>query len=154
VFTEATGIYSATNLGGYGSPNEASSFFTGELSVFKKTDSTNPIATYTIIPDGLGTEVILTPLPDGIYRFVYRITATDSSVLYQNSSFMYFYCDIKECLMNCITKDIDDESNIVMLQMFNMFLWELEYCGNYESAEKHRLRLKELCDMASKKCNC
>lgn len=152
-FTETTGIYSASNIGGYGSPNEEISFFNGELSVYNKTDSINPLSTHIIVPSADGSTT-LPIVADGIYNFVYTIKATDNSVLYQKSQYNYFYCDLKKCLMSNITKDINSEANITLLQMFNMFKWELEYCGNFESAEVHRLRLMELCESASNKCNC
>lgn len=153
IFTESTGVYSATNTGGYGSPNENATFFNGELSVYKKTDTINPISTHTIVPSANGeTEIPI--VEDGIYRFVYVARATNNSIQYTSSQYVYFYCDLKACLMGNVTKDINNEANIILLQMFSMFKWELEYCGNFESADLHRKRILDLCSAATKTCNC
>ena len=161
-FNDTTGVYDATsNPGGYGDPatNKPIGDWRGSLSVYTKTDSINPVKTWGNLAGGgeldpediLGVDVDLGTLDDGIYNFIWTITDDDET--FETSQFVYFYCDVKTCMRDTITKDINDEANIVLLQILSMFQWELEYCGNYEAADKHREQILELCNTNSQNCD-
>lgn len=116
--TELTGVYSATNLTGFGAPNAATTDITvailqvtspsgtistiNLLSPVSGLPSSNPSFDYTILNGDLGN---ITNVEDGHWQFLlyYR---TAANVVYQKVKNYLFYCNT-ECCVQELLADVD-----------------------------------------------
>lgn len=111
--TETTGVYSPSNTGGYGPPNDTvNSFNTAVLTITSPSlvtytidlfplgfPSSNPNFSYTIPVATLG----LTTIEDGQWIFVYTIgDKVPPTISYTTTRYSLFYCN-SEC---CVSKKL------------------------------------------------
>lgn len=121
-FTETTGAYSASNLTGWGAPNEATSdALAAYLYITDPSGTVTTINLFTQTPAWPTTsstqEYEITPsdlnqgsgnFTDGLYKFVYKVffdeLGTDTT---QTTVYQFFYCNINCCVNQMFAKIID-----------------------------------------------
>ena len=112
VFKETTGLYSLSNLGGYGSPNNTTGSVTSAVLVITAPDSTeytiDMLAT-TFFPTSNTLYEFIIPLSDigspvtvadGYWTFVYTVTAPDPNTGIP-ASFVATSALVVSCAANC-----------------------------------------------------
>jgi hypothetical protein len=129
--TDATGVYSPSNPGGYGNPNvEASEITSAILTVTISSTTTTDIETFSFdvidsFPDPTGeveydvTSYLLgfgydVSIPDNLYSFTLEVTGTDSedeqfayAVTVDKLLYCIFKCFVFQELANLIIKEVD-----------------------------------------------
>lgn len=121
-FTELTGAYSASNTGGWGTPNVDTTDAT--VAILQITTPSGGIYTldlfaqgfpvtntsleYTIPLTSLG---LTTNIPDGNWSFLYYVTGSDGGTpfTYQAKKNFLFYCN-SECCVNKLLADVNPEA--------------------------------------------
>lgn len=117
-FTDTTGVYTATNTGGYNTPNPSLSEATAATLTITKPDNTNVVINlftqgfptkdttleYLITGQALGYGVD-SKIPDGSFTFQYDTTI--SGTIYTKRIVKLFYCQIKCCIENLFNKISD-----------------------------------------------
>lgn len=173
-FTDATGVYSSSNSGGYGAPNflvsDAISAYVNVtlpsgVQVSIQVDPTLPDDTGTIVWTVNSTDLGLTgSLPDGIYVIEYVINFNNSnSQTVQKTIVKTFLlsCTIKCCIQKMIAKipinDCDCESKYLKNALLAFGLYQsLVYngkCGNTTNTTSLLNRLTKLCNIVDCGCN-
>jgi hypothetical protein len=173
VFTELTGDYdSVTNPTGWSTPNiDISDVLTSTLSIYKP-NNTSPIIinlfpTYPTIDNTIEFEIDETILgstiSDGLYKFVYTITYTDSNnqiATISQTVYHAVYCNIKCCVDklfaaiedfdcgDCMKYQIEKALNaqVLFVSMINS-----AKCGRYIAFNNQLLMLQRMCN--NKCCN-
>jgi hypothetical protein len=171
VIRDITGEYDATdNPGGYGAPNIEIGDVTGSSLIITIPGSNTPI---TIInPVGLPTldttfeyEVstsVLSPIPDGIYKIEYTITAGDITYSY-GPRYFFFTCNVECCVAKlhvqiALTTDCSCESNIIKNALYASTLLDglkaNKDCGNITAVNNILNKLTEICGLTGQDCGC
>ena len=104
--TDITGGYSASNTGGWGTPNSDRTDVTDASIIIKDSTGivhTEDITSQTSVVDWYADftyEEIPLALPDGLYTASYIITvgSDDSAVTTEKTVKFYVYCDLKCCV--------------------------------------------------------
>lgn len=118
-FTEETGVYDATNnIGGWGTPNEATTDATNATLTITDTDDVSTVLTlYSQFPSSTDTVsrninmddiggAIGDKFPDGLYTFLY--TVTTATTTYTQTIKKLFFCQAA-CCVSQLFADITDE---------------------------------------------
>lgn len=166
--TETTGVYSTSNLGGYGSPNNTlGSITSSTLTITSPSSviysinlftlgfpSNNLSFSYTIPFTTLG----LTNIEDGQWTFVY--TVSDGITSFTTTKYSLFYCNSECCvskkLANLKLEDCDccktDKSydDYVLTQTMLESLKDAAKCGDTSKFAK----IKKIIDKLCKNTNC
>ena len=162
-FTETTGTYTSTNIGGYGTPNATlGSQTTSVLTITSPSGIVSTINLFTLgFPSNnkdfyydIPTSVLnLTNIVDGQWTFTYTIT--DGTTILTRTKYSLFYCN-SEC---CVTKMLESlkledcgcdckDLEFSLYQKAFMFLQSLKNaarCGNYSSFIKLLKIISKLC---------
>jgi hypothetical protein len=170
-FTDTTGAYAASNVTGWGNPNEAVADATAAtLSVTPPGGAATVIDLYSDFPtsDGTSTFEITgdlvtgvgenTNFPDGLYEFVYSVTT--GTTTYTTTKQLYFYCGAKCCVdklfanidftgCDCVSDQIDEA--LLALALLRGISYHVS-CGNTTEADNIKAKLSKLC-ANSKYCN-
>ena len=177
---DVTGIYSSTNLSGFGSPNLLVSAFVSSLVQIQKPDPTSflpsgdvyPLTslgfdTYPTLPNILNNAFNIPnsslglspadPMPDGIYLANYSAT-TGGNVVYKSA--FYFYntkaidcCYAKKAAKFCGCDDCDDNSEYMAYARFKLEYSCLKtYLCNGDN--KNAARYFKILTDACAKCGC
>ncbi len=177
IFYESTGVYdSTTNTLGYGAPNDtvasattATLAITFPTSTGSSTNTTVTINLYSIFPTSninqgyiiYNTDLNLagtSALPDGLYTFVYTVTA--NSTVYTQTVTQEIFCALECCVAgkfaeisdttcDCASDEIDEA-----LKAFT-YLIALCYtsdCGNTTVMTNYYTILNDLCN--NEDCGC
>lgn len=171
VIRDITGEYDVTdNLGGYGTPNIEIGDVTGSSILITIPGSNTPITISN--PSGLPTldttfeyEVstsVLSPIPDGIYKIEYIITAGDDTYSY-GPRYFFFTCNVECCVFKLFsqiaqTTDCSCESNIIKNALYASTLLDglkaAKDCGNITAVNNILNKLTEMCGLTSQDCGC
>ena len=176
-FSEATGAYSSSNTGGWGSPNpaiaDASSAVLTITFPYNSSTTTVTIPSSTLYPtfptSTTTTEYTITSstlalgsglqLPDGLYTFVYTVMTT-SGEFTTGPIRVLMYCQVECCVNNLLAKvategcDCSDETVDIALEGY-FWLQALKAaadCGNTTAVNNILDILDRICDYTS--CNC
>ena len=167
-FTELTGIYSATNLGGYGTPNQlVSSFIDPKLFIYTLTNELvyeiDLPAQYPLNNDIDGYVITLPEvLPDGVYLVKYNITNNliEEPDTYK-SCYVLFTCQADCCVQKLyakVTSGTCSECNESALNHANEAFGFLESakasaaCGDLTEAISKLNKVKYMCTSLNCKC--
>lgn len=156
VFTETTGVYSAGNLTGWGTPNTLITAATAATVVITTPSgssytfplftsgfpSINPLASYSIPSSSLG---LGTALADGIYTAVYTVSNTlgEAPFLFTATVKTMVICNLECCIDSLLSQidscgcDCDSEAQEKYLDAFSLFR-QLEHsikCTDFKTAE-------------------
>lgn len=171
VIKDLTGEYNATtNVGGYGAPNIEIGDVTGSSLIITIPSSNTPITITN--PVGLPTldqdfeyeisSSLLSPVPDGIYKIEYKITAGDDEFSY-GPRYFFFTCNVECCVAKMYaviaqTIDCSCESNLVKNSTYaSVLLRGLEAAkrkGNISSINNILNKLTEMCGLTGQDCGC
>lgn len=171
VIKDLTREYDAVdNPGGYGTPNIEIGDVTGVTILITIPGSTTPITITN--PVGLPTldttfkyEVstsVLSPIPDGIYKIEYIITAGDESFSY-GPRYFFFTCNVECCVFRIYSQiaqstDCACDSNIIKNALYASTLLEglksAKDCGNITAVNNILNKLTEMCGLAGQDCGC
>lgn len=173
VISETTGAYSATNVGGYGTPNPA----TGDVSAASlkiiapdETEYTINLLTEGFPNTNSSFEYEIpsadvddrTNIEDGYWQFIYTVTASGTDYIGTTSAILHcnISCCINKMLLNLDTDCDCDEQNTTKIQDYvkaKAFLDALRhyaYCGNLDKFDNIKLILDRLCAKTDcKTCN-
>lgn len=162
-FTETTGVYSASNIGGYGAPNNtlgsittavltitSPSLVVYTINLFPLTfPSSNSSFSYTIPTAILG----LTTIVDGKWTFTY--TVSDGITTFTTTKYSLFYCNSECCitqkLANLELTDCDccktstDYDDYILAWTYLQSLKDAAECGNVDSFTKIKKIIDKLC---------
>ncbi len=169
IFTETTGVYSAGNLTGWGAPNPLTSDAT--VATLTVTDpggtsyvinlftsdfpSSNNSTEYTITFDEIGGAAN-TAITDGIYTFLYTVTASD--VTYTQTKISTLTCNVACCVYSMF-KDIDFECDCAhdakekAIDAWILLKGLQSNCGTTADFETNLATLQRLC-LNSNCANC
>lgn len=174
-FYETTGPRSASNLTGWGAPNEVTGdALTATLTILTPANiaytfngaSVNPLYpswpttnddTYYEIDSSLIGYGTNQKLPDGVYRFTYTVTTTTAT--YTQVVEKLFYCNAKCCVTNMFA-DIDyncdcSTSKIDKAKKAYLMLKGLEFAANCGQKDYFENLLKDLEKLCAGDCtNC
>ena len=167
-FQDRTGFYSATNQGGWGSPNQlVGTALTATISFAKRnTDGSygaeTTVNSFPTLPSDAGKKVDISSLTalgvestaDGIYKIIYDVTGVSVSVPYHFSSTQYhaFTPNIDGCWQKkavkvssceCNCQSIDDDFKCITI--FKRLLCAAEDCGDLNSIQKYIDKLTKMC---------
>jgi len=176
-FTETTGEYSATNTGGWETPNEATT--DAESAILEITSENNVVTTinlfsntpiyptinkdqkYIIEPSDLGYTT--SKFPDGIYSFKYTVARTTATAFsYYTVVRKIFFCQTK-CCVQSLFADIDDfecECNATKLDLAlkaDALLTGLKYaanCGQESTFTNIMTTINNICDQTGNCSDC
>jgi len=167
--TETTGAYSASNLTGWGAPNEIISNITVALlqvtspsgtvstidllSPVSGLPSSNPSLAYTILNADLGN---ITTVEDGHWQFLLHYR-TAGGTIYQKVRNYLFYCNTECCVQElladieitdcdcCKQEDIDKINNYTKAKTFLESLKNAARCYQVSNFESIQAVLTKLC---------
>lgn len=161
---DATGTYSADNLGGYGAPNPLVADVTAATISFVLSDGTvvPAIDVYNTLPNTNDVQFEITntaagitgTFPDGLTTWEYTITVGGIDIVGNGSQFLI--CNVECCARNFGSADLS--CNKSMMKKFitaSEYLWEIKAsvgCGNITAANKILAKLQRLC--AGSGCGC
>ena len=166
-FKETTGVYSLSNLGGYGAPNPAA----GTITIFNLsiTYPDGTVVVVDMIPEGYPDITGLveytitsdTPFTDGIYKFLSEV-ATPSLKMTDYELTKAFYYNIKccvfkkiaatkvpECGCGCATEYLEDVSNLWVLFRG---MQQNAKIGNVDAFNELLLETSKMCNTENCKC--
>lgn len=164
--TETTGAYSATNTGGWGSPNATTgSITTALLQVTSPSGgvytinilsaglpSSNPSFDYDIANSSLGN---ITSIEDGKWTFF--LYYTDGTTIYQRVKNFFFYCNSECCVQqllanieiedcNCCEQEQKDKiDNYIKAKTFLEALKNAARCNQESNFDSIQEILAKLC---------
>lgn len=166
-FTETTGLYSVSNLGGYNSPNLGIADIT--LATLEITSPSNIITTIDMLPLGFPSSNItystinisallgLTNIEDGVWKFKYTVANGNEVPVVPSTTIQtsYFYCNSKCCVeqkladlqlseCDCCNKDDNYDDYILTKTMLDS-LKNAAKCGNLISFTKIKKIIDKLC---------
>lgn len=172
---DRTGIYSGTNLGGFGSPNPATTDATTATFKIAKRNSDGTfgddvsVNVYSTFPSSISGEfdidaddgVDADTYEDAIYRFTYTVISTSSGTPFSVSTVRYdtlrnsiAFCyqekSLKIADCNCSCSDI--EESFKCFSLYYRLLLAAECEGDLNKIQKYLDKLTELC--SSGDCNC
>jgi len=168
--TDETGIYSASNSGGYGTPNFAiSDAIDSRLVVTLPDTTTVTITTYPSFPDDTGLVIVtvtaaqlgVTELADGIYTITYQVDFNNSNnqtVQKTVTKAITFLAQVGCCVHKLIAKvaetDCTCESTIYKnASLSNLLLKSLCGCTDITKTTNILARLNKLCNSLNCGCN-
>ena len=172
-FSDNTGVYSATNLGGWGAPNILTSAITSTTIVITLPNGTTTVTITN--PVGLPTSsttfeyeitsLIInggTSIPDGLYQIKY--TVTDGIDIYTTGNqYFLFTCNIKCCVSKLFSKiaqsnDCSCDSTIIANASYANALYKglvaLGKCGTITEINSLITKLNTICNLTSGGCGC
>lgn len=167
IFQETTGAYSATNTGGWGNPNRATSTATTavltitppngtsyDVNLFTSSfPTTNTSQEYEIEATSIG-QSSGSKWPDGIYTFVYTVTTVSGTTeIYTQTVKQAFYCQVKCCVYSMFTDidldcDCSEDAKVRAIDAWIMLqgLITSAGCGNVSNFEDDLETLQEMCN--------
>jgi len=164
--TDITGAYSAGNVGGYGTPNDASTNVTSAIvtitypdATTQTEDVTTQINAQAVLGDYIFTDITPTYTADGIYTFLYTVigeityTYTTKVLMLGNARCCLDKLQVKlvdqlcdECETSAYAKRVD-----LAESLYNSAL-AMGGCYKLSSITKILTKLQTLCDFED--CNC
>jgi len=167
--TDETGIYSASNSGGYGTPNFAISDAIDSRLVITLPDTTSvTITTFPSFPDSTGNIIVtitaaqlgVTTLADGIYTILYQVDFNNSNnqtIQKKVTKTVIFLGQVTCCIHKLINKVAESDCNCESTMyknasLSNLLLKSLCGCTNITKTTNILNRLNKLCN--SQNCNC
>ena len=173
-FFETTGAYTATNIGGWGSPNELTSdavaavltvtdpagLNTYTFNLFTNSPAyptTSDLTGFAIQSQDLGLATGI-KIPDGIYTFNYTVTTATS--IYTQTSSVFLMCAVACCVWKIVAKvaeggcDCNSSAYENALKVMTLFrgLCYAAKCGHTDSFDDLMDTINNYCEAGQ--CNC
>ena len=174
-FTETSGVYSASNPGGYGGANNfavADAIDSRIVVTLPDGTVTSAITLYSTFPDSAGTATynitstalgLTGALPDGVYSATYTVdinNVNNQTVQLSITQSFFIGCTVKCCVDKLIalipTQNCDCNSKALQNAVLAFGLYQsLMFnagCGNLTNVSTQLASLQKLCSITN--CNC